>query len=125
MVDFSDLTKKMVADAIIHRLPGLTRKVDFVFYAARGVYDPETDSFSHTYTTTPDVAVVESGITMDDVTAYGVTAKNKKLLVPGISLPQVPRSDVDKVTIAGATWNVSKVKEVPGGSLVVVFVSET
>lgn len=125
MADFGAITKKLVADAILNRLPGLTGLVDFKLYVSESAYDPETDTASPVYNTIANVKVVEAGITMEDVTAYGVTARHKKLLIPGVSLPQVPRSDVDKVVLGGKEWNVTKVKEVPGGSLLIVFIDET
>jgi len=125
MPDFGALTKKLVADAIINKIPGLNATIAVEFYLGESAYDPAADTATPLYNTVTGVVCVESGITMEDVSAFNITASSRKLLIPGVSLPQVPRSDVDKVQLENKEWNVTKVKQVPGGSLLIVFIDET
>ncbi len=125
MADYSALTKKLVANAVIRQIPGLNRKVDFKLFVSKGVYDADTDTRDDIYNVIADVVVVEVKPTMQDVTNYGVSASTKKLLVPGASLPKPPSNEADKVVIGGIVLNISKVIGVPGDSLFTVFVSET
>lgn len=125
MVDFGALTKKLVANAIMNRIPGLSSLIGIEFYIGETNYDPAADTALPQYTSVSNIVCVESGITMEDVSAYNTTAKSRKLLIPGVSVPQVPRSDVDKAILEGKEWNITKVKQVPGGSLLIIFIDET
>lgn len=124
-MDFGALTKKLVSDAILKQIPGLNRKVDFKLFVSQGAYNSMTDSYETVWNTITGVVVVGISPTYDEVTTLDVKATDMKLLVAGTSLPSVPQVDTDKVIIDGAEWDVKKTKEVPGGSLISVFVRLT
>lgn len=125
MADFGALTKKLVADAIIRKIPGLNLKVSFNYFVSNGVYDAETDTMTPVYNTISDVVVVGVAPSFEEVTELDMVAADQKLLVPGVSLPAELTIGVDKVTIGGVQWNIKNVRGVPGGSLFSIYVCRT
>lgn len=125
MADYGALTKKLVADAIISKIPGLNRKVSFNYFVSNGIYDAETDTQAPVYNIIPDVIVVGVAPSFDEATQLDMVSADLKLLVPGVSLPKELTLGVDKVTIDGDLWNIKMVKGVPGGSLFSVYVCRT
>lgn len=124
MADYGALAKKLVADAIMNRIPGLNRKATFALYNSAGVFDPEQGVTVPDTTIVPDVVCVLTRPEFKDV-AGAVVATDGKLLVPGTSLPRQPKPDVDIVTMAGEEWRVRDVKPVGEGALYIVFVYRT
>lgn len=123
-MDYGELTRKLVADAIVNKLPGLTKTVTFHYWQSNGTYDEETDTTSAVYTDVPGIVCVGAKPTMADVEQRNAVFTDIKLIVPGTSLEISPRTDVDRVTIDGKLWNVRKCVEVPGKSVYLVFCNQ-
>lgn len=120
-MDYGELTRKLVADAIINKLPGLTKTVTFHYQQSAGEYDEETDTTTPVYTNVANVVCVGAKPTFGDVKERNVQFTDIKLIVPGTSLPSRPEDDTDRVTIDGELWNIRKAIEVPGKSVYLIF----
>lgn len=123
-MDYGKLSRDLVADAIQNKVPGLNTEVVFHYLLGQGAYNAETGQYTNLTEDTDPISVIAARPSMEEVQNYGVVATSKKLVVPGKLLPHVPDTNVT-VTMGGKLWTVCKVKEVPGGSVVLVFVDKT
>lgn len=123
-MDYSTLTRKLVADAINKRLPGLTTEVVFHYITGPGEFNVDTGLYENQTEDSDPIKVVAARPTMKDVEEYNVVSTSRKLIVPGQSLTIVPDTTTT-VTMGGKNWTVCKVVEVPGDSAVFVFVEKT
>jgi hypothetical protein len=124
--DYSKLSRELVANAFRTQLTGLTTNVVFTYLTGQGEYNPETGVYEDQTTVTDPIITVAARPSMDEVSTLGVVATNKKLIVPGLFLDGYPEMDTNTTClINGETWTVCKVKEVPGGSVLLVFIERT
>jgi hypothetical protein len=123
-MDYGDLARRLVMDAITKKVKGLNKKVTFHLYVSEGVYDANADATVPVYNNVEDVVVVAAKPGFEDVKGTVVLHSDVKLLVPGLAIPQEPKVDVDKVTLNGALWDIKKVIGVPGEALWLVYCRE-
>jgi hypothetical protein len=121
MPDSHELTQQLVADAMAKQLPGLTKTVVVRYFVSNGAYDAESDSYQNVYNDVPGVVCIAAKPTFADVSNYKVVHTSTKCIIPGKFLPSVPQEDTGHVQIDGVWWQITKVVEVPGESVYLVF----
>jgi hypothetical protein len=86
-MDYGELTKKLVADAIKNKLPGLTKTMTLHYFVSDGGYNAESDSNSPVYNDVPDVVCIAAKPTFADVQDHGAVFTDTKLIIPGKFMP--------------------------------------
>lgn len=128
MVDFSRIMNREVTKAFDRLLTpgGLVEEVTFKFYVSEGIYDVELDTTEIVWNDVENVNVVVAKPTSDDMKDSSVIRTDVKLILPGSKLPSTPETDTDKVVRAnGEIWDVRKTMDVPGRSVIIVYIYRT
>lgn len=88
-----------------------------------GAYDPSTGAVAVTeveYTVTNAVLTAISGMEFE---WFPADRNTQKLLIAAEDLPVTPTT-TDNVVIGGTTWEITRVKSVPGVSLYILYIME-
>lgn len=120
--------------ALSSKIKGLVQKAiatlddlrSFVTYVrvVPGAYDPVSDTLTNTTTTYLLVPCVLLKLSEEDLDWWPGDMKGQKMLLASNDLPDVIPDDTDHVVISSVTWNIYRVKQVPGGSLFTVYLRE-
>lgn len=119
---------RAVGDAFNRILgPGeLLEDITIVYLDDLGEYDPDEDEIAETTDPVTIRNVLVAKPTTDDREKQNVLSTDAKLVIPGVNLARIPQADTDQVLRAGkGVWDIRKVVEVPGGSVLIVFVFQT
>lgn len=112
-----------LVEKAIEKLDDLRTYVTYV-KVVPGAYDPATDTNSNTTTTYTNVPVVLLKLSSEDLDWWPGDMIGQKMLLASNDLPSVIPDDSDHVVISSVTWNIHKVKRVPGDSLFIVYIRE-
>ena len=124
MTDYGKLTRDLVADAIMNKIPGLNSLAVFHFLQAQGAYNAVTGRYASTVVDSNPTACVVTRPTMQEVADEEVAALDVKIIVPGKLMP-LAIDNTTTVTIGTDLFHVKKVKAVPGGSVLIIFAHRT
>lgn len=123
-MDYGQLSRDLVANAIQNQMPGLSTTVVLHFLVAQGGYDAASGTYTNTTEDTDPIPVVAARPTFDEVSNGQAVATDVKLLVPGKLLTR-EIDDETTATLGGKLYRVKKGKGVPGGSLIIAFLRLT
>lgn len=90
-----------------------------------GAYDPIADTIVEDTDEVTVRNVLVAKPTTDDMQKQNVLGTDAKLVIPSVNMPRVPKADTDQVIRSNSEWDVRKVVEVPGGSVVIVYIFQT
>lgn len=119
-MDYGQLSRDLVADAIANKMPGLNTTVVFHWLTAQGDYDADAGEYEDTTVNSDPIPVVAARPTFEEVQDGRAVATDVKLIVPGKLLDREIDDDTT-ATLAGKKFTCFKGKGVPGGSVVIVF----
>jgi hypothetical protein len=125
---FKKLLDDQVAKAFTDILGkgGLTENITLRYINGQPVYDPVNDTTTNSVEDLPLQNIVICKITDEDVKNYNVMDAEAKVLIPGKFIARLPEADTDRVVrSSGLEWTIKKRAEVPGGSLVILFICRT
>ena len=125
---FKKLLDDQVANAFTNVLGKgeLTENITLRYINGQPVYDPATDTTTNDQDDVPLQNIVICKVTDQDVRNYEVMEAEAKVLIPGKFLARLPEADTDRVVRAsGLEWTIKNRAEVPGGSLVILFICRT
>lgn len=88
-----------------------------------GAYDPATGAPSVATTTTTLTNTILTSISSSEAGWFPADRNTQKLFIAASDLPTRPTL-TDNVIIDGVTWEIVKVRTVPGYSLWIVFIME-
>lgn len=124
--------KKLLDDQVAKAFTGvlgkgqLTEDITLRYISGQPVYNPITDTTTNDSTDVEIEDVVICKVTDEDVKNYNVMEAEAKVLIPGKFLTTLPEADTDRVIRAsGHEWTIMRRAEVPGGSIVILFICRT
>lgn len=123
-MDYGELSRDLVANAFQNQLPGMTVSVVLHFLIAQGDYDAESGTYNDTVIDSDPIPCVAGRPTFDEVSEGQAVATDIKLLVPGKLVTQEINAQTT-ATVNGKKFTVHKGKDVPGGSIHIVFIRLT
>jgi hypothetical protein len=102
----------------------LKEKVDIRYLVTLGAYDPAADAESAVFNNLPNIGVVFTRFSLEEVNASVDVKTDMKILMDASRLNFVPPKATDVIleVAAGIKWNVQGYKTVPGNSLFIVHV---
>lgn len=123
-MDYGELSRNLVADAFANQMPGLTVSVVLHFLIAQGDYDADSGTYQNTVIDSDPIPCIAARPTFDEVQDGHAIATDVKLLVPGKLVTQEINAQTT-ATVNGKIFTVHKGKDVPGGSVHIVFIRKT
>jgi hypothetical protein len=104
----------------------LKEKISVTYVLGVGAYDPVSDTTSTSENPIPDIDVVFTNFTVDEMDESIVVATDMKVLIPAKYLDSVKPRETDYIIDSSLTrWNIRKVKSPPGDSLYILHVRRT
>jgi len=88
-----------------------------------GAYDPSTGAVAITEVEYTITNAILTSVSSAEMGWFPADRNTQKLLVAGANLPVEPTT-TDNVVIDGATWEITRVKQVPGDALYILYIME-
>lgn len=120
-MSLNDTIKDLIPNIFQNVLGGFTKDIVIKYYTSAGVYNAETDTNTPVFTDSDPITVTAVRTTIEDVKNHGAQMADTKLIVPAKDVAK-PDTDTDKVVLDGLEWAISKIGEVPGDSIYLIFV---
>ncbi len=87
-------------------------------------YNPTTDVYTGNDVVYANVRMLRTALTDQEREASPVTVSDIKVLIPARDLPNKRPSERDMLSVQNVSYNVLRVKTVPGDSLWIIFARE-
>lgn len=88
-----------------------------------GAYDPSTGAVAVTEVEHTVQNAILTSIAASEAGWFPADRNTQKLLIAAADLPVTPTT-TDNVVIGGVTWEITRVREVPGAPLYIVYIME-
>lgn len=88
-----------------------------------GAYDPATGAVAITEVEYTITNAILTSVSSAEMGWFPADRNTQKLLIAGEDLPVEPTT-TDNVVIGGVTWEITRVKQVPGDALYVLYIME-
>lgn len=88
-----------------------------------GAYDPSTGAVAVTEVEYTVINAILTSISGMEQEWFPADRNTRKLLIAAADLPVTPTT-TDNVVIGSTTWEITRVKEVPGASLYILYIME-
>lgn len=119
-MDYGELSRNLIADAIQNQMPGISSTVVFHFLISQGDYDADSGTYQNTISDSDPIPCVVARPSFEEVQGGQVVATDLKLIVPGKFMTREIDTQVT-ATLGTQTYTCYKGKSVPGGAVVLVF----